>query len=577
MSVNKLTFLVLSVIFLLLAMVFLGSIIFILYKNKQRIIKENELKSKYNELLMYDLYKKMIPIEHMGFNNARYESIVECFNNFRSKYENEMIVLKEKIMKMPEALNLYDWKNFDLMYKSIHNDITQLEESIRNIDSIYETVLQYRNYISYLNISYRDNTKLIVDFYNKELINTKLSHDNNLINNLCDKLKDIVIKINGFIELTDINEIMQTFGEFNINFSYLLELLYNYYLRSQEIKYIDSCENEIEKILSNSNYNISEQDHNFAQKSLTKIRKNKKTLYKRIETKEFNNIENITRFIISEFYGIRSTLQINLKFNKFLDSNKQLIIDSLTSFCKETEILKNKTQEIYENFSNSETIKNECINLVEEINRISKSIRNFVKKENDKNMSNDSFLKESKILIQRIISWCDGSEMLINNVNDKYHYFKEILTSITSNKLLLTQMIGFIKENKIENITLTKDIEKLIKEFDFIQMNFFRNYDSDFEYNYNYLSDLKQQVSEINLYLSYIYFQKKYVERLIFYMNLQMAKYDVSFNFENAIKLYEEGRYKESIFILIKQIKAKKHKTNLHLYLSSFSLKKADL
>ena len=55
------------------------------------------------------------------------------------------------------------------MYKSIVSDIKDLKESLSIMEGVYNNVMVYRDHMSFIAVSYRDNTKAIIDFYEKHL------------------------------------------------------------------------------------------------------------------------------------------------------------------------------------------------------------------------------------------------------------------------------------------------------------------------------------------------------------------------------------------------------------------------
>ena len=566
MEQNNIIFLILIAVFILISMLFLVSMIFILFKNKELTLKENEIKNEYNNLSLYDFFKKNIPIEHIAFNNPKYESLSNFFNEYRNRYEIELENLKEKIYKLPDALKIYDWKNFNAMYKSIVSDIKDLKESLSIMEGVYNNVMVYRDHMSFIAVSYRDNTKAIIDFYEKHLSN--LTNDET-ITSLCKILKQQVKMLNSYIEVSDIDDITETLSKYNFNFTVLWNLINNLYLRDQEVKYINFSVREIEDILKDKFNSISQENTNFANKTLTKINKNIKTLNKRIQSKDFNQIENVSKYIIGELFKIKDTLNINLKYNKFLSDNKKIIIESLKFFLKEHKSLQEKLLKVYNNFFIFKDLLKHINVLATKLHKIVKNINSLLEREyQKKNNDHNVFLARAKEIIKDIVEWSDIYEWLIKNVSDKYHFFKLVVKEITSNKMLLSQMLGFISKNKIDDYIMLQNIHKLINEYDQMEISFKKNNailvktddEDNHEYKYLSLSERKLEVSEIYSALSNVYYQKIYLEKLMFYANVQIAKHNYNYSFDNIVKLYEMGKYNEGLNLLIKQIRTNRAK-----------------
>ena len=51
-----------------------------------------------------------------------------------------------------------------------------------------------------------------------------------------------------------------------------------------------------------------------------------------------------------------------------------------------------------------------------------------------------------------------------------------------------------------------------------------------------------------------------YLEKLMFYANVQIAKHNYNYSFDNIVKLYEMGKYNEGLNLLIKQIRTNRAK-----------------
>ena len=146
--------------------------------------------------------------------------------------------------------------------------------------------------------------------------------------------------------------------------------------------------------------------------------------------------------------------------------------------------------------------------------------------------------------------------MLVKDVDNKYSYSKTILNEITSSKLLLTQINAFLTTNKNVSENIDSQIKRLMIDLNDIEHKFFSESSKNFEYNYNKLLETNQEISAINIYAEKCFYLKKYVEKIIFFMNLQMTKKDnVRYDFQKPVDLYKKGLYFDSVQNLIKQLK----------------------
>lgn len=147
--------------------------------------------------------------------------------------------------------------------------------------------------------------------------------------------------------------------------------------------------------------------------------------------------------------------------------------------------------------------------------------------------------------------------VLIKDVDSKYSYSKTIINKITASKLLLTQINAFLTVNNNSNKDIVNQINRLMVDLDNIEHDFFADSNKNFEYNYNKLLETNQEISAINIYAEKCFYLKKYVEKIIFFMNLQMTKKNnLKYDFEKPVDLYKSGLYFDSVQNLIKQLKS---------------------
>ncbi|MDE5553401.1 MAG: hypothetical protein K2I67_02530, partial [Malacoplasma sp.] len=260
------------------------------------MIKENNIKKEYNKLIDYNFSKINIPIEHIGFSDPKYECISDFFNRFANEFVNNLDNLKNKILKLPNTLREYDWKSFNTFYDSSMADINGMKIALLGFWEKYKNVVQYRNYLGYIFISYRENSKKIISFYEQNL---NLSYDDSGIKDAIVRIKDLAYKLSQHSdEIKNNEEVENILKEFNVDFNKMWNLLNNLYIKDKEYRYIKFSVNEIEEIIKTRQNSLNEVDINIAEKILAKVNGNIKILDKKIVNRDFKSINPVIEYII---------------------------------------------------------------------------------------------------------------------------------------------------------------------------------------------------------------------------------------------------------------------------------------
>lgn len=546
------------IVIFVVSLFLLFGIFFILFKNFKYKDMLNTLKRRFNRLTFEDFTRKNIPIDHIGFSNMKNEPISTLFNTFSYHFENELSKTKSNLYKMTSTLKHYDWKNFKYLYSSVSKDINSLENSLDNINELYLSILQYRNYISFVIISYRLNTKNVIDFYEKNL---GVEFDNLVIKNFVSKLKKHCENLNNYIEEPQLNEIVSELESFDNDFMLTFNLLSNLYIRSKQHRYINSTVQEIENVLKNNYNDIPIHDVNDTNKTLTKVHKNINTLNKKINKHDFDTIDEIIKYIISEILKIKKKLQLNFTSNEFLSKNREIVVNNFNDFINESKKIYGFLNKIYSNFYNDDNIKKEISNLKVQYEILLKSCSIFLSKNRDSKQDTTELFITSRKIIEDMVEWSQWFERILKDISNKYVYFKKVFNGIASSKLLLAQMLAFANSNNL-SISTKNDIQKISSDLNNIELTFSNEYDKEFQYNYNKLLDLEHSIRELNIVLASSYNKKMYVEKLIYYANTLITNHNFNINLSHVGKLYLDNNYDESLSVLIKELRPYRYKSS---------------
>lgn len=556
-----------SLILLILIGLGILTFVFILYiiiKNLCFKSMRDDLIKIYNKLILENFEKKNIPIEHIGYRNQKYEPIAELFQEYSMQYATILENIKSNIYNLSKYIKNYDWINFKKIYKQTYNDLNNLNTSINNINKYYDDILQYRNYISYIIVSYCEKSKSIINFYEK---NVGPTYDNENIKNVIDKIKNHCIQLEQFVNKIDLLKIMDTLKEFNNNYKNAFSLISNLYIRNKEQKYINYNIAEIEEVLKTDFNKITKENEKKAHKLLMVIKNSEKTLNKKINNNDFEHVEIIIKDIIEKILFIKKSFNLNFTSNEFLNKNINSVIDSFESVINESTKLYGFLNKINQNFNSIPLITESVSGLKNKLNALTKKCNLFIRENSTKKNNSTSFFLNSKDIVMDIIKWCDEFSSLINEVVNKYVYFKKIITEISSLKLLLAQMMAFLKKSLENNDKINKkfcdEINNLSIELNKMEKKFNDEYEITFQYKYNELLDIKHNIYEICKNISIIYFKKTYVKKLIYYANILMINENTNIDLKEADDYYNARKYDESLNIILKQLKPYKLKSDL--------------
>lgn len=540
------------VLFVLLTFLFVF-FISVFFINKKYRLKVEYVKKRFNNIVTEDFVKKAIPIEHIGYSDPKYESIANLFNMFGTKFEVEIMTVKEKIFMLSSILKNFDFKNFKKLYFFINEDIDDLETSIELLNELQQHILEYKNYTSFILVSYRENAQKIISFYEKNLWTI---FNDKVINDFVDKLKKHCVNLNTYVDQIDLKSIKETLEQFNTDFTSAFNLMSNWYIWNKQHKYVKHTVDEIEKVLKSGSKKLSHENNILVNKKLTLIYQGIASLDKKMSNHNFEKIETAFYSIIKDILFIKKTLQLNFKSTDFLSKNKDFILENFNVILIESKNLFAFLNKIFANFYSSQPIKDETIHLKDQLTLIKKKCNAFIAKNNKVKYDSSELFVESKNIIGDILDMNNAFENLITQVNNKYSFFKMVLNEISSSKLLLAQLLAFIKNNEIDTPqTIINDISKVNNELNTIEINFFTDYDKEFDYNYNLLLEIKQQIYEISLSISSIYFKKIYVENLISYANILMINNNINVNLDEVYTFYQKGKYFESLKKIVKLLK----------------------
>lgn len=539
-------------------------ILYIIIKNLCFKSMRDDLIKIYNKLILENFEKKNIPIEHIGYRNQKYEPIAELFQEYSMQYATILENIKSNIYNLSKYIKNYDWINFKKIYKQTYNDLNNLNISINNINKYYDDILQYRNYISYIIVSYCEKSKSIINFYEK---NVGPTYDNENIKNVIDKIKNHCIQLEQFVNKIDLLKIMDTLKEFNNNYKNAFSLISNLYIRNKEQKYINYNIAEIEEVLKTDFNKITKENEKKAHKLLMVIKNSEKTLNKKINNNDFEHVEIIIKDIIEKILFIKKSFNLNFTSNEFLNKNINSVIDSFESVINESTKLYGFLNKINQNFNSIPLITESVSGLKNKLNALTKKCNLFIRENSTKKNNSTSFFLNSKDIVMDIIKWCDEFSSLINEVVNKYVYFKKIITEISSLKLLLAQMMAFLKKSLENNDKINKkfcdEINNLSIELNKMEKKFNDEYEITFQYKYNELLDIKHNIYEICKNISIIYFKKTYVKKLIYYANILMINENTNIDLKEADDYYNARKYDESLNIILKQLRPYKLKSDL--------------
>lgn len=556
---NGYIYLVISLISFFFSLVCFSFILFIVFKNKECKVKENNLKKEWNELALYDFEKINLPIEHISFMDEKFEKIIFLFNDFSSLYQEKMDNVKSQIYKLPKTLNNYDWKSFNIIHSNAQLEMSLLKSSLASLFGIQHSLLEFKDYISYILVSYRENSWDLINFYNSNLADDSkdIKHIKEVKTNI-NILRNSAENLDLCIENFDINIIEKSIDDINNSFCCLWESINKMFIHRKQNNYINYSINEINNILKNNYKTIKPSLVNEAEKRISKVMKNEEYIKLNYEKISESENQKITISIIKSLWDIKKDLNITFKSSEFFNKHKTEI-DNLFSIMDEyiPNLIK-IFKKMYENFAEDLEMNKLLQNCKTKFEIILSEIFDYKKEINNNNYNPFKLLEKAKDIIEKIVENVSNADNAVSEAVSKYNISKTILNDIASNKLLLTQMKAFMIKNKVEGQDKYEWIDKLSKELDNIERKFFTKKNSIHhnEYNIAALAETKSEILKLRAILMQIQTMKDYTEKIINYACLKMSlDSTLNYNLEKSIKLYDQGKYKESALSILMQMK----------------------
>lgn len=544
------------VLFIFSVFIFFG-ILFILFKNRECDAKQNELKKEWNDLALYDFEKINAPIEHISFLNDEFEKIMYLFNDFGESHKEKLNEIRERIYKLPKTLENYDWKSFKQIYESTQSEIAILKSSLSSLFSIHKNILEYKDYMSYILVAYRENSWNLINFYSTNLIDKQTDHSSiERIKNNIAQLRLDSENLNKCIENFDINTTLLSITNINKSFCNLWEIVNQMYITKKQNNYINYSINEISNILKNNYKNIKQSVINDAEKKISKAIKNNeyvKNHYQKLSEKE---LQKIIVQIIKSLWKVKKDLNITFKTSEFFNKNKQAIEDSFSMGQRYIPELCKIFKKIYDNFIEDQEIKTRLLECNSKFVSVVKNIEKYNKETEKNNYDPSQQLEKARIIIESLVQNISEADLITSDIISKYNTSKKILNDITSNKLLLTQMKAFMIKNKIKSDNDFELIKKWNNELNDVEKMFFVEKSNNHEYCVTLLAESKSDIWILKERLLKVHKLKLYVERLVNYASLKMALEDnIKYDFRKTFEYYYDGKYKESALSIIQQLK----------------------
>lgn len=519
-------------------------VLFLFWIKRVMLIKENNIKNFFNDFVLVDIDKKIILMDNLGFSNSKYEGISDFFLEYRSKFEDSVLEIRKKIFSLINANKFFDWKNFNLIYKSLEKDLSNLKNSLINAEKLIEETFEYRDYISKVIINYRDCSKRIISFYESNL---GMTFDNSQIVSLINEIRNNNLAINNFFEPESLEFIIETFKSFNkslINFTNFIE---NLYVLDKENKYINYSIGEINEFLNSKSNKINSSNINKANKVLTKINSSILVLKNKIDIFDFESISKISNHIIKELVEIKKVLQLDFSSSEFFSENKNSLLEIISIFKNSYKKINSSLIKMRDNFS-KDTIFLEEID--KEIFKLKELLDALIKVENEinSNFNSSHLIVVAKNSISQISYWIESCEVLTKSAILKYKYFKIVMNEISSNKLLVAQLLVFLKKSNFRSEFYTNNILALKNRLNRIENNILSDYNANFEYFYNLLTDAKEEIYLLSQDFIRLFIAKTYIEKMIWFINLKsFEKNKNNIDLTLVMKFYRNGEYQKGI------------------------------
>lgn len=550
-------YLIIGIVFFILSLVFFSGMLFIILKNKECKIKENKLKKEWNDLALYDFEKINLPIEHISFIDEKFEKIMYLFNDFAEKYKEKLTEIKVRIYKLPKTLENYDWKSFKNIYQSTQLEIKMLKSSFASLFNIQQNILDYKDYVSYILVAYRENSWNLINFYNTNLLDDKLEQVHIIeTKKRIQNLRDATESLNNCIENYDINSTIMSLNKINDAFIKLWEIINKMYISKKQNNYINYSINEINNILKNNYKSIKTTLVNEAEKQISKAIKNRDFIKTNSHKLSENETEKLTHSIIKSLWKVKKDLNITFKSSQFFNKNKPNIDKSFATVVVYIPDLIKVFKKIYENFIEDREIKTLILNCNSKFHEILNLIVSYRKETDKNNFDPSNLLQKAKNIMQMLVDNTIESDKIVSEIISKYNLSKKLLEDITSTKLLLAQMKAFMIENKINDNKKYEWVDKLSKELDENESKFFTKKSTDWQYCVTSLAETKSEIMILREVLIKINLLKEYTEKIVNYACLRMSlDPTIKYNFDETLQLYYDGKYKESAISILNQMK----------------------
>lgn len=548
--------LITAVVLFFVSSIFLGGIIFVYIKSYGCRQKENLLKKEINELLEYNFEKINIPIDHISYSNQtqEFDSVQEFFNKFAYKFNQKVVEMKSVVYLVPKMLSNYDWKSFSILYDEISYEILMHKKSLASIFELHQNLLKYRDYISYILVSYRENGWNLINFFNKNL-----SDKNEKIKEIRSKIKHFkkcTEELNNCIENYDVNNFLKSLDNINDSLLKLIKIINENYIMRKQNNYINYSINEIKNIINKNHQNIKSSIVNHSQKEITRVENNRNYLNANINNLSDYDIEKITTSLIKSLSKVKKVLNITFKSNEFFNQNKSEIDKAFKNMIRLVPLILKTFDKIFNNFIEDRDIKDLIIKSNSSFSSILTKLKSYFATSNKNNYNPGELLESAKQIIEDIIEALSLADKIVLDVDKKYEYSKKILNDITANKLILTQMKAFTIDNNINTENHINMIDKLNAELDVVEKKFFTEKSNNLEYNFASLSETKSEISALEMNLSRQELMKAYIEKIINYACLQMVlDEDIKYKLSKPIELYNQGQYRESATLILSQMK----------------------
>lgn len=519
------------------------------WKKQKQHQKAIYLKKQLKNLQEYDFEKISIPLEQLAYHNfpaeKQFESVALLFNNFATIFNQKLSFLEQNIQKIPLILNNYDWKNFNLVYTQTICEIALIEKSIKLLLQLKTNILNYRDYLSDIIISYRENSWDLIHFYE-----TNLFQPNTTVKHLIKILKNNHEKLNQLYLQYDLAHIQKTIHNTNNNYGILWHKIAEIYTITKQNNYINYSINEIKNNIKKKHRFIKTNVINHAEKEITKIIKNWEYIQNNLQFEQ-TKAQKITVSIIHKLTKIQKELNLTYEVNDFFNKNKtqlNFIFNDLKTFMPKIYLWLKKT---CDDFTNS-TLASIITQLMHQNQTICANLSHYQKNSNQKKYNYQQLLQDSKMILQNSQTFLLELEKIIIKCKKKHEATQRIVNDLINHKIMLGKMKIYAQQkNQNQNLIL---IPQLLKEIDKLEVEFNNNPFAKISYISIKLNEIKRVIAHLNLNVSKKELLKVYNEKVIQDLIIKSALKNKEIDITKAIAFYYQKKHKESILALINQL-----------------------